>query len=268
MDRDFKRKVFGLMADKFETDAFRDYFLDLCAELPDYVFTIPSSTSKKYHSKQQCVTPGGQIIHVYLFSSILNHLLRLEHNREIFGTPEIRDAMRVVPMAHDAIKCGWNGSKYTVPNHPKLAAEWILTVKTEHDIPKRYKEAIAGMCEAHSGEWNKDRSGNEIMKKPENQMEFLIHECDILASRSDIIWDVPRELSEIMHFGEDDDPGYEKITWKNYTLPFGKYKGKTWEQIDNDDPGYIQWALDKLEATNVKKYLIDYIKLKEVANKS
>lgn len=229
---------------------------------------MPSSTSKKYHSKQQCVTPGGQIIHVYLFSSILNHLLRLERNKQIFSTPEIRDAMRVVPMAHDAIKCGWKGGRYTVPDHPKLAAEWILTVKTDHDIPYNYKEAIAGMCEAHSGEWNKDRSGKEIMKKPENQMEFLIHECDILASRSDIIWDIPKELTNVLHSDENDDFDHERTTWKDFTLPFGKYKGKTWEQIDKEDPGYVQWALAKMEATNVKQYLLDYIESKNVADKS
>lgn len=265
MDKEYKRKVFSLMAESFETDEFREYFLDLCEELPDYIFTMPSSTSRKYHSKQQCVSPGGQIIHVYLFSSILNHLLRLEHNKEIYSTPEIRDAMRVVPMAHDAIKCGWSGSKYTVPNHPKLAAEWILRQKTDHDIPQNYKEAIAGMCEAHSGEWNKDRSGNEIMKKPGNQMEFLIHECDILASRSDIIWDIPKELSEIINYTSQDDPNYVEITWENFTLPFGKYKGSTWKQIDECDPGYIQWALAKMEDGNVKKYLIDYIEVRSKA---
>lgn len=158
MDREGKQKIFNPLSKNFETEVFREYFMDMVAEIPNYIFTMPSSTSGKYHNATQCQT-YGQIYHVYMFDSILNHRLRLKMNKELYSTPEERDAMRCVPTLHDAIKCGWNGSSYTVQDHPLLAAKWVLETKVEHDIPQEYKQMIADMCEAHSGEWNKGRSG-------------------------------------------------------------------------------------------------------------
>ena len=41
MEREMKRKVFALLADNFETDRIREYFLDMVEEIPDYIFTMP-----------------------------------------------------------------------------------------------------------------------------------------------------------------------------------------------------------------------------------
>ena len=49
-----KVKVFEGLLNKFETDEIRDYCTDMIKEIPDYIFTIPSSTSFKYHNKTQC----------------------------------------------------------------------------------------------------------------------------------------------------------------------------------------------------------------------
>ena len=197
MDKEEKQRIFEPLLKDFETETFAKYFRDMVAEIPDYIFTIPSSTSGKYHNATQC-EKFGQIYHEYMFASILNHRLRLKGNREKYDTPEIRDCMRCVPVFHDAVKCGWNGSRRTVSEHPILAAEWVRTTSVENDIDSKYKEMIACMCEAHSGEWNKNMSGEEIMPEPRNDMEFFIHECDILSSRSDLDMIIPNELKEIL----------------------------------------------------------------------
>ena len=56
-----KVKVFEGLLNKFETDEIRDYCADMIKEIPDYIFTIPSSTSFKYHNKTQC-QPHGQSV--------------------------------------------------------------------------------------------------------------------------------------------------------------------------------------------------------------
>lgn len=33
---------------------FKAYFNDMVGEIPDYIFTMPSSTSGKYHNATQC----------------------------------------------------------------------------------------------------------------------------------------------------------------------------------------------------------------------
>lgn len=57
---------------------------------------------------------------------------------------------------------------------------------------------IADMCEAHSGEWNKDSSGEVIMSEPRNMRELFIHKCDILLSRADLDYIIPDELNVVL----------------------------------------------------------------------
>jgi len=250
MEKQYKRKVFSLLADKFETDEIRNYYLDMCEEIPDYIFTMPSSTSGKYHNPKQCER-FGQLYHIFMFASILEHLLRLEHIKEFVKSPTARDLMRCVPAFHDAIKCGWNGSQYTVQDHPMLAHDWVLSTKVEHDIDDKMKKFIADMCAAHSGEWNKNKKGKEIMPKPRNEFEKLIHECDILASRPDLDYKIPEELLEILK----EDAGEDLPDINEYKLPFGKHKGQTLPEIQMEDPGWITWAKSEMKKEPIKSLL-------------
>lgn len=247
LDRTYKQKIFEPLSRNFETDMFRDYFMDMVSEIPDYIFTMPSSTSGRYHNEKQCET-YGQLYHIYMFDSILNHRLRLKGNRELYSTPEERDSMRCVPTFHDAVKCGWNGSKHTVQDHPLLASQWVLDTKVEHDIPQEYKQMIADMCEAHSGEWNKSKSGKVIMSEPRNPREFFIHECDILSSRNDLDYIIPEELTNML-------PKIEPPDIDTYILSFGKYKGKTLPEIKDIDSGYISWAKENITREPLKTLL-------------
>lgn len=250
MTREEKQKIFEPLAKNFETEKFRLYYLDMVAEIPDYIFTMPSSTSGKFHNATQCQT-YGQIYHIYMFDSILNHRLRLKGNKELYSTSEERDCMRCVPAFHDAIKCGWNGSKYTVQNHPVLASQWVLETSVENDIPVEYKQMIADMCESHSGEWNKSRSGEIIMSEPRNSREFFIHECDILASRADLDYIIPEDLKMTL----EGNAKVELPTIEEYIVNFGKHSGKTLLQIKETDPGWISWAKDNLSREPVKSLL-------------
>ena len=247
MKREEKQAVFEPLSHNFETDMFREYFMDMVAEIPDYIFTMPSSTSGRYHNAKQCEI-YGQLYHIYMFDSILNHRLRLKGNKEKYSTPEERDAMRCIPAFHDAVKCGWNGSQYTVQDHPMLAAQWALNAKVSHDIPDKYKQMIADMCEAHSGEWNKSRSGKVIMSEPRNDREFFIHECDILSSRNDLDYIIPDELLSVL-------PEEEIPDINTYIVPFGKYKGKTLPEIEEIDSGYIAWAKENITREPAKTLL-------------
>ena len=250
MTKEQKQKIFEPISRNFETDEFRAYFMDMVAEIPDYVFTMPSSTSGKFHNKTQCQT-YGQIYHVYMFDSILNHRLRLKMNKEIYSTPEERDAMRCVPVFHDAVKCGWNGSQYTVQDHPLLASRWVMETQTEHKVPDEYKKMIADMCEAHSGEWNKSRSGQVIMSEPRNAREFFIHECDILSSCADLDYIIPDELKELLESNIE----IQLPDINTYVLPFGKYRGETLAHVKEVDSGYIAWAKENINKEPVKSLL-------------
>lgn len=104
-----KIKVFENLLNKFETEEIKSYCTDMIKEIPDYIFTIPSSTSFKYHNKTQC-QPHGQIFHILMFAEVMNYILGLEYVKEKTNERQ-RDCLRCTPIFHDAIKCGLNGSR-------------------------------------------------------------------------------------------------------------------------------------------------------------
>lgn len=237
MNRAEKIAVFQPLLDKFETEEMRLYCEDMIATIPDYIFEIPSSTSSKFHNATQC-QPHGQIYHIIMFGEIMNHRLNIKGNKEKFKSPIQRDAMRCTPIFHDALKCGENGS-HTVFEHPLIAGKWVRETKVEHDIDDKIKEAIARMCERHSGEWVTSKKSDTVLPEPENAMELFVHECDYLSSRNNIDMPIPEYLK--MCFGEVELPDINE-----YIVEFGKHKGKTLIEINEIDSGWIRWAKENI----------------------
>lgn len=187
-----KIAVFKSLLDEFETPQVRAYCEDMIVLLPDYLFTMPSSTSGKYHSPEQCET-YGQIVHILAFGYIMNTLLRLEYNQIKYPNAMQRDLLRCTPILHDGWKCGKNGSKFSVGDHPKIAADWIRQTVVAHDINSQYKFYLADLVESHTGQWNTTKEG-VTLKKPQNDAQMLVHECDMLSSRRDLHYYLPEDV--------------------------------------------------------------------------
>ncbi len=235
-----KVKVFSHGLSQFETDKMRTYCEDMIKEMPDYLFTMPSSTTGKWHNSTQC-QPHGQVYHIIMFAEIVNYRLALKGNREKFKSAEQRDAIRCVAYFHDALKLGNGESSYTVFDHPLLAAEWVRNTVVEHDVEQRIKDAIADMCAAHSGEFCTSKRSKIVLPEPKNAMELFVHECDILSSRNNIDMPIPEYLKDIFEDLE------EKVEFdENFTLSFGQHKGKKLIDVYKEHPDYITWCEENL----------------------
>lgn len=245
-----KKAVFKELLDRFETEEILLYCEDMIENIPDYIFTMPSSTSGKFHNATQC-QPHGQIYHIIMFGAIMNYRLALKCNKEKFNNPIIRDAMRCVPIFHDAVKCGWNGSQYTVHDHPMLAGAWVRETKVNHDIDDDIKEMIARMCERHSGEWTSSKRSKVVLPEPETEMEILVHECDILSSRADIDMQPSDYLKSI--FGEEK---IELLNLDDYIISFGKHKGEKLIDVFKTDNDYCMW----LKENSYQREIVNMIK--------
>ena len=255
MTREEKIAVFKPQLEKFETEEMRLYCEDMIEQIPDYIFEMPSSTSGKYHNATQCL-PHGQIYHIIMFAEIMNCRLALKGNQEKFKSSTQRDAMRCTPIFHDALKCGTNGSTFSVHDHPMLAGQWVREANVEHDIDKKVKEAIARMCERHSGEWTSSKKSKIVLPEPENAMELFVHECDYLSSRNNIDMPIPDYLKDVF---VDEPIEFDE----NYTLTFGKHAGMRLIDIYNRMPDYVAW----MEQNIHKRDVLDQIKaMKEYLN--
>lgn len=260
MTREEKIAVFKPYLEKFETDTMRLYCEDMIEHIPEYIFTMPSSTSGKYHNATQC-QPHGQIYHILMFAEIMNYRLALKGNQEKFKSPVQRDAMRCTPFFHDAIKCGLNGGVFSVHDHPMLAGQWVRETKVEHDIDEKVKEAIARMCERHSGEWTTTKKSKVVLPEPENAMELFVHECDILSSRNNIDMPPPEYLSDIFT-----DVNVTQEFDENYTLSFGKHAGEKLIDVYYQHPDYISWmeqTINKRNVLNMIRAMKEHVKKSE-----
>lgn len=245
-----KKAVFKELLDKFETDEMRLYCEDMIENIPNYIFTMPSSTTGKFHNATQC-QPHGQIYHIIMFGTIMNYRLALKCNKEKFNNPIHRDAMRCVPCFHDAVKCGWNSSQYTVHEHPMLAGQWVRETKVEHDIDDEIKDMIARMCERHSGEFTSSKRSKVVLPEPETEAEIFCHECDILSSRSDIDMQPSDYLKSVFEEEKIELPSLD-----NYIIGFGKHKGEKLIDVFQTDHDYCMW----LKENSYQKEVINMIK--------
>ena len=246
-----KVKVFKGLLNKFETDEIRDYCADMIKEIPDYIFTIPSSTSLKFHNKTQCQS-HGQIFHILMFAEVMNYVLGLEYVKEKTNERQ-RDCLRCTPIFHDAIKCGLNGSQDTVHEHPMLAGEWVRNTSVEHNVDTDTKAYIARLCESHSGEWTSTKRSKTVLPKPENDEQFFVHMCDYLASRSNLDMTYSDDVLAVLNNVEI--PKQELPDINTYVLNFGKHSGEKLVDVAQSDPSYISWAKENMNREPIKSLL-------------
>ena len=197
--------------------------------LPDYFFTVAASSTGKYHP-QYALGDGGLVRHTKAVMRFANYLLSLEHNQNAFSADE-RDCIIVACLLHDGWKHGDKGGSYTTHEHPLVASEWVRTSELLNGIiPQEQRNLIADGISSHMGQWNTAKRGSKvILPKPETEIQKFIHMCDYLASRKDI---------EVL-FEDSDKAAVPDIT--TFIMPFGKHKGKTLLEINQEAPDYIAW---------------------------
>lgn len=147
---------------------------------PDYFYTVPASSTGKYHPEYS-LGKGGLIRHTKALVKIANDLLGLEHNQQRF-TPLERDMMIAAGILHDSFKHGDTMQQYSVANHPVVASDHILEWAEESE--REFAKIISDCVRSHMGSWNVDyKTKKEIMPKPQTDMEMFVHDCDYEASR-------------------------------------------------------------------------------------
>ena len=169
---------------------------------PDCFWTMPASTSGKYHPAHS-LGQGGLIRHTRAVVLFTVHLLEMQ------GTPATHREFSIAIAAailHDCCKKS-DTEKHTAFDHPSRAAQLILSTAqriwpyaftdghrpltpTENlvtPIPGAHTaRAIAAAVHSHMGRWNvNDRTG-QTLPTPLTPLQRLIHTADYLASRKNI----------------------------------------------------------------------------------
>ena len=165
---------------------------------PDYFFEIPASSTGKYHPKYS-LGEGGLLRHTLGAIVFANHLFPLYNFNQLE-----QDLIIASLIMHDMAKNGVeieNGkviqeSNYTVAKHPIAICEYVeYLYKTSDEVDddiififkEGYWDIIKSNVQSHMGQWNKDRSGEEVLPLPITSSQRFTHLCDFLSSRKNIL---------------------------------------------------------------------------------
>lgn len=176
MNRDTFEKKIGWIHSK-KIAKFATYCVN---NLPDYFFTVPASSSGKYHPSY-ALGDGGLVRHTKAAVSIAHELFNLE----MFPfTNDEQDLIIVSLILHDGLKQGDGNGKRTVFDHPIFAANFVKRCNIESQLLTDEQEVfVVNAIESHMGQWNTSKYSKVELPKPKNKFQKYVHLCDYLASR-------------------------------------------------------------------------------------
>lgn len=176
-----------------ESTDIREFGIALLDEVPDYFFTVPASSSGKYHPKGD-LGEGGLVRHSICVKKIIDHLLELNQVKDSISVRE-NDMLRLAALFHDCMKSGtqedWKNCKHTSFFHPILAANFIMLQAAKNSFDFDLAKSIADIISTHMGQWNKTVRCKGLLPLPETESQKLLHLADYIASRQDINIDLP-----------------------------------------------------------------------------
>ena len=161
--------VFSAELDLIENETIRETVADALENLPNYFFEVAASSTGRFHPPY-ALGRGGLVRHTKAAVKIADAITGLEYFRNRL-TFEERDCVIAALILHDGWKHGLNNSPHTAKNHPAICADWFA----ERYADREFAPLIASLIRSHMGEW--------YTPKPDDELNFLVHLCDYLASR-------------------------------------------------------------------------------------
>lgn len=274
METNTRLQFFANELNDINDQKLQSFAIKLLTEAPDYFFTVPASSSGKYHpyfAREE----NGLIKHtrcVVFFA---------ECNAESFNFDSYtKDMLIIAAIAHDIKKQGNNNyGKHTVWEHPELAHDYILDMQVKYPdlISLENATIIANAILCHMGKWShlpEYTRGKKAYPLPTSMFDYALQSADYMASRTEITGFNFRPTDGIIIRGcatlneanvpniVTPAPTIEPLSDIGDTvISFGKHKGKTIREIVAKHPDYIDWMLNKPDFNNndirdkVKAYL-------------
>lgn len=176
-----KKEVFKKEFSYIKNSHFRENAEILLELLPDYFFTIPASSTGKYHPSFS-LGDGGLVRHVKAAMKIAYDILENESIGYVF-TDDEKDMILIAILLHDGVKEGIPQGKYTIFDHPIVVADLIRENKSKTTLTDFEVKMITEMIESHMGQWNTNPYSKVVLPKPKNKYQKFVHMCDFLSSR-------------------------------------------------------------------------------------
>lgn len=180
-----KLEAFEAELNLIKTPAVYEFAAWAIKSLPNYFFTIPASSTGKYHP-EYALGEGGLLRHTKAAVGIAAMLLQTETFGSTYSQP-MKDAIITALILHDGLKSGVPQQKYTIKNHPRAIGTHLEknVIPDECPLSKEQRYFIYDLMASHMGQWT-DSDADTPLPKPDTQHKRFVHLCDYLASRKQL----------------------------------------------------------------------------------
>lgn len=176
-----KELVFSKELNYIKNERYKKEAIKLIGLLPDYFFSVPASSTGKYHPSF-ALGDGGLVRHTKVAVRVAYEMFNDESITGAYSNNE-KDLMIIALIMHDGLKSGLIKSDYTSFDHPILVCNYIKENKDKLEFTDKEIEFICHVISSHMGPWNTSNYSDVILPKPESKFQRFVHMCDYLASR-------------------------------------------------------------------------------------
>lgn len=196
IEESVKIKTFDKEINYINNQRYKENIKILIDLLPDYFFTVPASSTGKYHPSF-ALGDGGLVRHTKVAVRIAKELFNDESVSGAYTHNE-KDLMMMALIMHDGLKSGLKKSEYTNFDHPLLVSNYIKENKDKLTLNEKEVNFLCSVIESHMGPWNTNNYSNVILPKPTTRYQRFVHMCDYLASRKflDVKFDKNNNIEE------------------------------------------------------------------------
>lgn len=188
---EYKELFKKVITKEIENSQLKSFALYCVEKIPSYFWTIPASSSGKYHPVTD-LGYGGLVRHSLMVLRVAIDLINATNDTTII---EMKDEILFSCLFHDCCKNGLENSGHTEHTHPIIAADFITKLSLEYmeEVDKYFNfimiERIHEMIASHMGKWTSSKYSEIELPAPKFTEEIFVHQCDYIASRIYCIYD-------------------------------------------------------------------------------
>ena len=158
---------------------FTEYVL---SQAPEYFWTVPSSSTGKYHPEQSN-GDGGLIRHT---RAVVYFAVKL---CEVFSvTGKIRDCVISACLLHDVLKYGETKQAYTTKNHDYQGAVFVRRLGEQFGLELDHNNIISGCVAWHMGKWTDTTCRKKKQQFPDDYTapQIITHLADVISAQKNV----------------------------------------------------------------------------------
>ena len=153
---------------KIQDEEIRNLTKECLDNAPPHFWYRPASSTGRYHAPEEN-KEGGLVLHTKRVCRVGEILIAAWWN------PINPDVIRSACILHDVCKYGegYSASRYTLNNHPQLAAN-LIKILIQDRYNKDKVTAVANAVASHMGKWGAGHDSSDE--------SLIVHLADLLAT--------------------------------------------------------------------------------------